>query len=65
VSQVLEVPALQVRGPAFNTRTEKKKKYTPEIAQTIKDTHSQKASKYLKDVTLKKQCRAGPDDSHL
>ncbi|XP_057555682.1 60S ribosomal protein L17-like [Hippopotamus amphibius kiboko] len=29
---------------------------THETAQAIKDTHIQKATKYLKDVTLQKQC---------
>ena len=28
----------------------------PETAQAIKGMHIQKATKYLKDVTLKKQC---------
>ena len=31
-------------------------KNTRETAQAIKDMHIQKATKYLKDITLKKQC---------
>ncbi|KAF5928326.1 hypothetical protein HPG69_014931, partial [Diceros bicornis minor] len=42
-------PALQLQGPA------RKFSFTHETAQAIKGMHIQKATKYLKDITLQKQ----------